>query len=220
MAKLAELGFSKNVITEAIVSTYNMDVQPNAAPMGVTLENARSIAIRPYVSTQTSKNLQLKKCAVINVTSNPDFFYRTAFKEANPDGRIPLGWFQRAETVDAPRMRMADATIEVELRETREIDKERINALCQVKSIRASKVLPQVYCRALYAVIESVIHATRIKVLIGDDSEQERVHRLLDTINDNSCLVKRVAPNSRYSEIMDELNRRIESWRVKSENPR
>jgi hypothetical protein len=220
MAKLAELGFSKNVITEAIVSTYNMDGQPNAAPMGVTLESARSIAIRPYVSTQTSENLQLKKCAVINVTSNPEIFYRTAFKEANPEGRIPLGWFQRAETVDAPRMRMADATIEVELRDAREIDEERINALCQVKLIRASKVLPQVYCRALYAVIESVVHATRIKVLIGDDSEQERVNRLVDTINENSCLVKRVAPTSLYSEIIDDLNRRIESWRVKSENPR
>jgi len=220
MAKLAELGFSKNVITEAIVSTYNLDGQPNAAPMGVIMHNARNIVIRPYTATQTSKNLQSKKCAVINVTSDPELFYRTAFKEANPEGRIPPGWFQRAETVDAPRMRMADATIEVELKDTSNFDKERINALCQVKLIRASKVLPQVYCRALYAVIESVVHATRIKVLIGDDPEQERVQSLLNMVDENSCLVKRVAPNSLYSEIMDDLNRRIESWRVKSENPR
>src|SRR3990170_685398 len=213
MTKLADLGFQKGVIVETVVSTYGEDGKPNAAPMGVVMEDPQRIVIRPHTSSLTYKNLQSKRCAVVNVTSDPELFYRTAFKEANPEGRIPLGWFQRAETVDAPRMRMADATIEVELKDTSNFDKERINALCQVKLIRASKVLPQVYCRALYAVIESVVHATRIKVLIGADPEQERVQSLLNMVDENSCLVKRVAPNSLYSEIMDDLNRRIESWR-------
>ena len=35
MAKLTDLGFSKGMIFETIVSTYNPDGTPNAAPMGV-----------------------------------------------------------------------------------------------------------------------------------------------------------------------------------------
>jgi len=220
MVKLAELGFSKNVITETIVTTYNVDGQPNAAPMGVIMDNARNIVIRPYTVTQTSKNLQSKKCAVINVTSNPELFYRTAFKEVNPKGKMPQDWFQRAETVDSARMRDADAFIEVVVKEINAFGTQRINASCQVKLIKAPKVFPKVYCRALYAVIEAIVHATRVEILIADEHEQEYVQGLLKKIDECNCLVERVAPYSLYSEIMDDLKRRIVLWRIKSEGKR
>ena len=220
MVKLAELGFLKNVITEVIVTTYNMDGQPNAAPMGVIMDDARNIVIRPYTSTQTSKNLQSKKCAVVNITSNPELFYRTAFKEANPEGRMPQDWFQRAETVDSPRMRVADAFIEVTVKDIDDFGTGRINVSCQVKLIKASKMLPKVYCRALHAVIESIVHATRVKVLIADEHERENIQGLLKKIDECSCLVERVAPNSLYSEIMNDLNGRIGLWRVTNESVR
>jgi len=205
--KLADLGFSKGIITETIVSTYNMDGQPNAAPMGVTMENTQRIAIRPYTSTLTYKNLQLKRCAVINVTANPELYYRTAFKEANPKGRIPQEWFEKAETVDAPKLRMADAHIEVSVAAISAFD-------------AAPKMLPKVYCRASSATIEAVIHATRVKVLVNDKNEQKYVHRLLEMIKNCNDVVNSIAPNSRYSEIMTDLTKRIDSWRVKSESLR
>ncbi len=217
---MAELGFSKGIITETIVSTYNVEGQPTAAPMGVTMENTQHITIRPFTSTLTYKNLQLKKCAVINVTEDPELYYRTAFKEANPKGRIPQEWFGKADAVDAPKLRMADAHIEVSVVDLSIFEAERAKVLCQVKLIKAPKMLPTVYCRASYAAIEAVIHATRVKVLVNDKSEQKRVHMLLETIKSCTDVVNRVAPNSRYSEIMADLNQRIDSWRAKSESLR
>ena len=218
--KLNDLGFSKGIITETIVSTYNAEEQPNAAPMGVTIENAQRIMIRPYTSTLTYKNLQLKMCAVINVTANPELYYRTAFKETNPKGRIPQKWFEKAETVDAPKLRMADAHIEVSVVDISAFETERATALCQVKLIKAPKMLPKVYCRASSATIEAIIHATRVKVLVNDKNEQKPVHKLLKMIRNCNDVVNRVAPNSLYSEIMADLNQRIESWRAKSESLR
>jgi hypothetical protein len=219
--KLADLGFSKGIITETVVSTYNVDDQPNAAPMGVTMENTQHVAIRPYTSTLTYKNLQLKRCAVINVTANPELYYRTAFKEANPKGKMPQEWFEKAETVDAPKLRMADAHIEVSVADISALDAERATALCQVKLIKAPKMLPKVYCRASSATIEAVIHATRVKVIVNNDkNEQKHVSKLLEMIKNCNDIVNRVASNSRYSEIMTDLTKRVDSWRAKSESLR
>lgn len=212
MEKLADLGFSKSIITETIVSTYNFEGQPNAAPMGVTMKNAQHIAIRLYTSALTYKNLQLKRCAVINVTANPELYYRTAFKEANPKGRIPQEWFEKAETVDAPKLRMADAHIEVSVVDISAFNAERATATCQVKLIQAPKALPKVYCRASSAIIEAVIHATRVQVLLNDRNEQKHVRRLLEMIKNCNDIVNHVAPNSHYSEIMTDLTKRIDSW--------
>jgi hypothetical protein len=220
MAKIADLAFSKGIITETIVSTYNVNGQPNAAPMGVTMESSQYIAIRPYTSTLTYMNLQLKRCAVINVTANPELYYRTAFKEANPKGKMPHEWFEKAESVDAPKLRMAEAHIEVSVADISSFDAERAKVLCQVKLIKAPKVLPKVYCRASSATIEAVIHATRVKVLISDKNERKYVHRLLEMIKSCNDVVNRVAPNSRYFEIMADLTKKVDSWRVKSESLR
>jgi len=218
---LDDLGFLKGSIGETIVSTYDVDGQPNAAPMGVVIESNERLRIRPYLSSLTYKNLQTKKCAVVNVTSNPELFYLTAFKEANPDGKLSPELFEKAETVDAPRLRAADAIVEVLVAETGSFSTERAEFLCNVQLVKASKALPKVYCRALFATIEAIIHATRIKPFLrGDKQEQERAFRLLELVKICSDIVNRTAPNSRYSEIMADLTQRINSWRNESESLR
>jgi hypothetical protein len=222
MTKITDLGFSKGVIVETIVSTYNADRQPNAAPMGATMESPQHIVLRIYTSSLTYKNLQSKRCAVVNVTSDPEVFYRTAFKEANPNGRIPQEWLEKAETVDAPRLRTADAHIEVTVADITPLDAERAEVLCEVNLVQASSVLPKAYCRALFATIEAIIHATRVKTFITqcDRQKQEQALKLLERIRECHDVVNRVAPNSRYSEIMADLNQRIDSWRIKGESLR
>jgi hypothetical protein len=216
MTTLTDLGFSKGAIVETVVSTYNADGQPNAAPMGVTMESAQRLVFRIYTSSLTYKNLQAKRCAVVNVTSDAEVFYRTAFKEANPNGKLPLEWFEGAETVDAPRLRAADAHVEVAVADMAPLDAERAEVLCDVTLIKASTVLPRAYCRALSATIEAVIHATRVKVFIGhaDRQKQEQALKLLETIRQCHDVVNRVAPRSRYSEIMADLTQRLDSWRA------
>jgi hypothetical protein len=216
MTSMADLGFLKGLIAETVVSTYNMHGQPNAAPMGVTMENAQRLALRIYTSSLTYRNLQAARCAVVNVTSDPELFYRTAFKEANPKGKVPPEWFEKAEAVDAPRLRAADAHVEVAVADMAPFDDERAEVTCEVKLVQASNVLPRAYCRASYATIEAIIHATRVKVFLahGNEQKREQALKLMETIRQCRDVVNRVAPNSSYSETMADLSKRIDSWRA------
>jgi hypothetical protein len=221
MTNLYDLGFLKDTIGETIVSTYSADGKPTAAPMGIVMKSNEQVIIRPFISSLTYKNIQTKKCAVANVTSNPELFYLTAFKEANPDGKLPPDLFQKAETVDAPRLRAADATVEVSVDETGSFSTERAEFLCNVQLVKASKKLPKVYCRAQFATIEAIIHATRIKLFLrGDKQEQKQAIKLLELVNVCEHVVERTAPNSRYSEIMADLTGSISLWRKESESLR
>jgi hypothetical protein len=220
MTKLADLGFSKETIAETIVSTYSVDEQPNAAPMGAKMDNPQRLVLKIYTSSLTYKNIQSKKCAVINVTSNPELFYRTAFKEANPKGRMPHEWFEKAETVEAPRLRMADAHIEVTIVDVKPLGAEKAEVTCEVKLVQASTVLPQPYCRASFATIEAIIHATRVKHFLLHDNKQEEALKLLEKIRDCQNIVNRVAPHSSYSEIIMNLNQHLYLWRHKGESLR
>jgi hypothetical protein len=222
MTTLGDLSFLKGVIVETVVSTYSADNQPNAAPMGVVMENAQRISFRIYTSSLTYKNLQSKRNAVVNITSDPEVFYKTAFKEANPNGQFPPEWFEKAETVDAPKMRMAEGHIEVTVLDTAPLDSERAEVLCDVKRIQASEALPKAYCRASFATIEAIIHATRVKAFLtqADRQKREQALELLERIGQCHDIVNRVAPNSRYSKIMGNLKQRTDSWRVKGESLR
>ena len=220
MIELADLGFSKGVILETVVSTYSVYGKPNAAPMGVKMKTLKRIALKIYTSSSTYKNLQSKRCAVVNVTSDPEIFYYTAFKEANPEGEVPQEWFEKAEIIDAPRLRTADAHIEVAIASLTPIDARTAEALCDVKLVRASTNLPKAYCRAAFATIEAIIHATRVKPFMthGDSQEQKQALKLLETIRQCHDVVNRIAPSSRYSKIMEDLSQRIDSWRRKNES--
>jgi hypothetical protein len=222
MTNLADLGFSEGVTVETIVSTYNADGQANAAPMGAIMTSPQHIVIRICTSSLTYKNLQSKKCAVVNVTSDPEIFYRTAFKEANPNGEIPQELFVKGKTVDAPILRAAESHIEVAVVDITPIDTERVEVSCDVKLIQTSSVLPKGYCRAIFATIEAIIHATRVEAFFvhSDRQKREQALKLLETIRECNDVVNRVASNSRYSEIMADLNQRIDSWRTKGESLR
>jgi hypothetical protein len=222
MTKLTDLGFSNGVIVETVVSTYNADRQANAAPMGAKMTSTQRMALKIFTSSLTYKNLQSNRYAVVNVTSDPEVFYRTAFKEANMEGKVPQKWFEKAETVDAPRLRTADAFIEVAVADINPVDAERAEVSCEVKLVQALSVFPKAYCRALAATIEAIVHATRVKVFIkhADRQKREQALKLLETIRDCHDVVDRVAPSSRYSEIMADLNQRIDSWRAEGESLR
>jgi hypothetical protein len=213
MANLKDLGFSENIIVETIVSAYNKDGQPNAAPMGTTMQNEQSVTLRLFNSSLTFKNLQTNGCAVINLTSNIDFFYKTAFKETNPHGTLPLEWFEKAQTVNAPKLRMADATIEFSVNDIQPIDADKSQVVCKVEQIKAAASSPKAYSRAFGASLEAIVHATRIKVFINNKDEQEKVKKLLALVCNCNDVVNRTAPNSSYSEIMTDLTQRINVWR-------
>jgi hypothetical protein len=215
MVKLTDLGFSKGTIFETILSTYNIDGIPNAAPMGVTLLNEITLNLSIYNSSQTSRNLKTSKCGIVNLTSDIDVFYKTTFKEANPTGRLPQELFEKAEMMNAPRLRLAEATIEVSIVNMEPFGSDRTKFSCNVEKINAVKMHPQVICRAKGLTLEAIIHATRVKAYANDEKQQESVDKLLATMEDSNDIIKRIAQNSTYSAVMADLMQRIDSWRNK-----
>jgi hypothetical protein len=219
MVKLTDLGFSKGVIFETVLSTYNDKGEPNAAPMGVIMKNERCVLIRVYNSSLTYQNLLSKKSAVVNVTSDVELFFKSAFKDANPGGKTPPIWFVKAETVDAPKLSMSEATIEISVEKMTPIDAEKTEAVCNVELIRAMRVFPKAYCRAFSATVEALIHATRIHFFLkGDKKQSEQAMQLMKAFASCRDTVDRVAPESRYAEIIAHLEMEVESWRVENEN--
>jgi hypothetical protein len=215
MAKLSDLGFLKEVIVETIVSTFNTDGEPNAAPMGVTVMDEQHLTIDLFNSSTTCANIKSNRCAVVNLTGNIEVFYRTAFKEANPDGVLPREWFEKAKAVNAPKLSLAEATIDVSVTKLLPLGAEKTRAVFIAELVQASQKYPQVYCRAFGATIEAIIHTTRVKALANDKKEQKRVSELLKKISYCNDVVGRVAPNSSYSSVMADLMKRINQWEQK-----
>jgi hypothetical protein len=216
MTKLQDLGFREGTISETIVTTCDLNGNPNAAPMGIEPKNNNQLIIRPFVTSLTYKNIQATKSAVANITFDPHMFYVTAFKEANPDGKLSTNLFETKKTVCAPRLKSAKAYVEVAVKKTASVGADRAEFLCDVKDIESAKIIPQVYCRAQFATIEAIIHGTRIELFLkGNEQQQNRALELIKLVNVCQEVVNRTAPNSVYSKIMNDLTQRIESWRNK-----
>ena len=213
LADLVDLGFVDGLIMETIVSTSDSTGHYDAAPMGI-VKNKDQLTIKPFTSSLTYENLKTTKCAVVNVTSDPKLFYITAFKEANPNGKLSPELFEKAKTVPAPKLRKADATIEVKVNKISSLSSERAKFLCNIQHVTAPKAMPKVYCRAQSATIEAIVHATRIKPFLkGTGQQQKRALKLLELVDVCQDVVDRTALNSVYSEIMADLNQRIGVWR-------
>lgn len=207
---LDELGFLKNVIIETVVTTYGADARPNAAPMGVVRVGKDEVEIRPYKDTRTYENLRSTKATVVNVTDDVNVFYATTFKER---GDVPTEWFEKGSTVNAPRLRDASACIEVEAIDTHDVSAERAAFRCKVKLIEVKKTVPSAFNRSVSATIESVIHATRVKVLLqkGKTKEADELIRLIDHYKK---IVESVATRDSASfKVMKDLRKMVAGWR-------
>ena len=208
---LKELGFKAGRIHESIVSTYDESKTATAAPMGISTDDLERIVVRPYLETTTYRNLSSRRCAVINLTHDPEIFYRTAFKDAKKGDRLPEDWFEGAITVDAPRLRAAYAVLEVSVEEVR-AEGDRATALCRVRLAEERPLIHGPYCRSTFATIESIIHATRVKMFL-EKEEMRKAEPLIGKINQYRDLVKRVDPNSTCDGIMEALILKIDDWR-------
>lgn len=209
MVNLSDLGFCKDVIVETIVSTYNLDGCPNAAPMGVTMIDEEHLSVDFFNSSSTLGNVKAKRCAVVNLTGSIEVFYRAAFKEANPDGKPPDEWFRKADVVNAPKLAFADATLEVSLYNLVPIGEEKTQVRFKVRSSEAPKRYPVVYCRAFGVTLEAIVHATHVKALANNPQERKRVMDLLGKIEDCRRVVTRVAPDSSYSAVIADIQKKL-----------
>jgi len=218
-ASLTQCGLAKDHVYEIILSTYDPDGKSTAAPMGIIPKSSRRFIIRIFKGTLTFKNLQRLRCGVVNLTSNPEIFYKTAFKQTSDFRSLRVKWFEKARAVKAPRLRSADANIEFNIKKIEDFDDLRSIVTCEAQRIDSQRTLPAAYCRGLFAAIECIIHATRIQQYLSD-GKLEDAEKLIALVHYYKDLAKRVAPGSKYVSVIRQICSRIDRWRRPNEGLR
>lgn len=198
---------------EIILSTYNDDGSPNAAPMGIRFTARKTICARLFRGSRTLRNILARRSAVANLTSDACLFYRTTYKRK---GGLPTGCFSRSRLVNAPVLRSAEGYIEMELTRD-EQDRESVLAEFRVRRVCSKHVTPVPYSRGAHALIEASIHATRIQEFLPDRRKKREVARLIQLVNHYKDVIERVSPDSDYERAIKELQSRIHRWKRSSQ---
>lgn len=207
---LRQLGFEKDWIIETIACTYNEDNKPNAAPMGAVTKDFEHIILRPFTSTQTFKNLKRIKECTISFVRNPLIFYKFTFRNKDEDLKELL---ERARNVNAPKLRSGYACLELRVKKFKMESEERARITFDIIDFHDSKIkLKEGYNRAEHALMESIIHATRIEIYLRE-GKVRLANKLISLINHYSSLCKRVAPNSEYYMAIQEIIKMIQEWK-------
>jgi len=218
-ASFSQLGLAKDHVYETILSTYDPDGKSTAAPMGMIPKSSRRFIIRIFKGTLTFKNMQRLRCGVVNLTSNPEIFYKTAFKQTSGFRPLRVKWFEKARAVKAPRLRSADAKIEFRINKIEDLDDLRSEVACEAERIDLRRTLPNGYCRGAFAAIECIIHATRIQQYLSE-SRLEPAEKLIALVNYYKDLADRVSPGSKYVSIIHKICSQIDRWRISNEGLR
>jgi hypothetical protein len=204
---LFDLGFHKGSIYETIITTFDSKNRPHAAPMGTTVTDARHLILRPFINTETFRNLIARGCGVLNVTSDPRMFHKTALKSEPWVGPPPKTWFESAKKIDAPRLSSSDSYVEFSV-SSLSTDGPRGIARCKVvhTEFAERKVAP--YCRGTFAAIESIVHATRVKELFKTRKPRE-ARKLIELMKYYEELVDRVSPRSEEARIVHRILKHV-----------
>lgn len=204
------MGFSEGEVVEVILSTISSDGEYNAAPMGVWIKPGHRLVLRPYRDTQTAQNLAKIPEAVINITSDPHFFYLTAFKHELAQ-KIDLT-FTHSEKIRPPRIEGMSGYIEVTVKEGASARENALQSeyMCEIQIVSTSEESIQAHSRSRCAAIECVIHATRIRALYSTDPEMTQV--LMSQIKELHNTVTRIAPDSISAQIVREVMQLLKKW--------
>lgn len=217
LRSLSQLGLAKDHIYETILSTYNADGTPTAAPIGIIPGGSATFLLRVFKGTLTLKNLKRSQCGVVNFITDPEIFYRTAFKHTSGSSPLAARWFQHARKVKAPRLRCAEATIDFRVTKISDIDGLRSGVKCKADRIDLQRTLPLVYCRGKFAAIECIIHATRIRQYLCEHRLAD-AEKLIALVNHYKDLAERVSPGSQYVSVIRKICSQIDLWKASSPN--
>lgn len=212
--KVDSMNIIRNCIYEGIITSYGTHNEPNAAPIGFVFKEPRKIHLHLYKKTRTLDNLINSKCGVVNITHNAELFYKTTFKEANPKGELSRKLFQQAKKINAPLITPANFNLEFVVERITEHN-DRTLLVCRIVNIKKNSEEIQPYSRSLFATIESIIHATRIKAFFANGKNKD-AEELIKLVKHYRKLVRRVSPDSNYLEIIDELIKKFSLWRRNS----
>ncbi|MFQ5815042.1 MAG: DUF447 domain-containing protein [Candidatus Hydrothermarchaeaceae archaeon] len=198
--KLSELGIVEGGIAECIVTTYNEDGSPNAAPMGITASGENEVTMQLHTDNDTYSNLIRNGGCAINIVHDPLVFLRATLMGGGKGGAEPevaREEVSRCGSVDAPYLKDASAHLEALLGEHYEFVKEDRHGRssvsrvkCEILAANVKTRHPVALNRGLNAAIELAIHLSR--------GEKEGIEEYLG-------VMKKTLPRQQYDNIMSFL---------------
>lgn len=201
MTSLFEMGFEADVWYEVIVSTYSEGRQPHAAAMGCSAIDDMHVVLKPFKNTTTYRNLIETGQAVLNLTHEPELFYSAVFRKELK--------FQPGEMVESPALVGADGWVEIRVQQTNLLDD--LRAEVYAEAVHCKKLFKNArpYSRVEHALLESLIHYTRVLVFAQTEKHQEAV-KLVGKIMEYVALVKRLSRKPSHLQICEDLVRHME----------
>jgi hypothetical protein len=168
---ISGLGFIPGRIVESIVTTYNSDGSPNAAPIGIYPISDVEIYMDIHTTADTYKNIMRTGACAVNVVFDPLLFLKCAIigsGKGEAENEITGDEVLPAETIDAPILRDANAVLELTIKSSEEKTKhdmhgetEFSHVVCSVKNTTVNKKYPVAINRGLFAAIEVAVAKTR-----------------------------------------------------------
>ena len=170
---LRALGLSEHTFSEIILIVI-IDKRINATPIGIKLIN-NGIEATIFKNSITYLGLINSKECTINITSDARIFYKLVMnEELNANELIP------SEMINTPALKSADAIIEAKVINV--IDKmDRATFHLTPINVRVLNSIPRAFNRAHPAIIEALVHYTRIEPYIT-----------MNLLNDVDKLIERI----------------------------
>ncbi|NHJ84838.1 MAG: DUF447 family protein [Asgard group archaeon] len=196
-----------NVIYETIITTYNEFDIPNAAPMGIFLNEQGLVVIRTYIPSDTFANLWEKGICIVNITSDPTLFTNCAlFQEELTDED-----FMELPDFEAPILTKCQASyFQVKIiKKTRDNEKAYFYGEISKRNLKPQKV--NLYTRAFSSLLEILIHATRVLYCAktkGKNSKEVKLYQ--QHIAHHTEIIKKVAKKETiYLNLLQKIQSKI-----------
>ena len=204
---ITTLPFQSEIIYEVIITTYDQQNQPNAAPMGFTITKEKQVIIRPFKESDTYKNLQHQKACIVNITNDPDLFVKsTLFQDLLTDD-----FYNKSKMINAPILKACKGN-HIVLKVANETEEEERGIFyCDIINAELCKENVQPHTRAFSSLIEILIHTTRVihfsRIKRPNDSN---VKQLRELIKHHSQIISRVTnKDSQFQKYVEKILAKI-----------
>ncbi len=168
---IAGMGFTPGRIMEAIVTTFNEDGSPNAAPIGICPLEDGKIQMDVHEPSDTRHNILRTGCCVVNIIFDPYLFLKCAILgsgKGEAENEITADEIVPAENIDAPALKEANAWIELKMLQSEEKTKTDMHGemklsriIFSVEKIKVNKEYPVAINRGVFAAIETAVALSR-----------------------------------------------------------
>lgn len=196
---LDRIGFLDNMLVESIFTTLK-DKNLHSAPIGVK-RIGRKLTSKLFKDTTTYRNIITNPYAVINLLDDIEIFYIGIFSE------IPVSKYNDISYKTGIKP-LKDSSIIIEVYMSNYEDcGNYIDANFKILGLIINNIKPCFYTRCKHAVLESLIHYTRIDVF--KEINPKEAKRLSMLVEHYYNLVNRICPEYPYRKIMREILERI-----------